>query len=581
MWESYGVKVMVDTSNISSKTGCEQLIRNSMKLGPVGGIFNLAVLLRDAIFDNQDVEKFIECMAPKAVATKYLDEISRVLCPELQYFVVFSSVSCGRGNAGQSNYGMANSVMERIMEQRHSLGLPAKAIQWGAVGEVGLVADMQEDKLDMEIGGTLQQRISSCLEEMDCLLSVKVPLVGSMVVAEKRARSGAGLSVIEAVMSIMSIRDMKSVSMDASLSEIGMDSLMAVEIRQMLEREYELFLSPQDLRSLTFMKLQEMTQSNEPADTETKLKFANEDVPVGVELMLRNLGDEKTSNQTILRLSSQDNSVKHTSCVLLIPGIEGVAGNAWRNVANSLALPSYMLQLMSTKDVTTISEVTQIVLQDVIADVFNKDKEHFYVVGYSFGAMVALELTKQLEKQGKKGKLVLIDGAPTFLKKLVVDQMPTTDSDDAVQSVLLSGVFRTIFPEEKADVWKIIKNNPTWEERVDRVLELTTDQYVYSNEYLKIMANCLFLRIKMVLDYKIDFKDTIRTPITLIRPNEISIVEVEEDYGLKKLTSGDVNVKFVDGNHFSMLENPKLVQIINDLDPALESNRSFKKHNLI
>lgn len=51
-------------------------------------------------------------------------------------FVVFSSVSCGRGNGGQTNYGMANSVMERICEQRRNDGLPAVAIQWGVIGDV-------------------------------------------------------------------------------------------------------------------------------------------------------------------------------------------------------------------------------------------------------------------------------------------------------------------------------------------------------------------------------------------------------------------------------------------------------------
>lgn len=51
-------------------------------------------------------------------------------------FVAFSSVSCGRGNAGQTNYGMSNSVMERICEDRKSVGLPALAIQWGVIGEV-------------------------------------------------------------------------------------------------------------------------------------------------------------------------------------------------------------------------------------------------------------------------------------------------------------------------------------------------------------------------------------------------------------------------------------------------------------
>lgn len=50
--------------------------------------------------------------------------MTRKKCPDLDYFVVFSSVSCGRGNAGQSNYGFANSTMERICEQRHHDGLP-------------------------------------------------------------------------------------------------------------------------------------------------------------------------------------------------------------------------------------------------------------------------------------------------------------------------------------------------------------------------------------------------------------------------------------------------------------------------
>lgn len=50
--------------------------------------------------------------------------VTREACPELDYFVAFSSVSCGRGNAGQSNYGFANSTMERICEQRRHDGLP-------------------------------------------------------------------------------------------------------------------------------------------------------------------------------------------------------------------------------------------------------------------------------------------------------------------------------------------------------------------------------------------------------------------------------------------------------------------------
>lgn len=53
-----------------------------------------------------------------------------------RYFVVFSSVFCGRGHAGQTNYGMANSIMERICEKRKQEGYPGLAIQWGAIADV-------------------------------------------------------------------------------------------------------------------------------------------------------------------------------------------------------------------------------------------------------------------------------------------------------------------------------------------------------------------------------------------------------------------------------------------------------------
>lgn len=331
-------------------------------MGAIGGIFNLAVALRDAIFLNQTAEKFQECLAPKAVATKYLDEISRKLCPRLKYFVVFSSVSCGRGNAGQTNYGMANSIMERIIEQRALKGLPAKAIQWGAVGEVGLVADMAEDKIDMEIGGTLQQRISSCLQELDNLLSTNDAIVSSMVVAEKRRiKSG---NIMETVLSIMSIRDLKSVSMGTSLSETGMDSLMAVEIKQTLEREFELFLTPQDLRTMTFQRLQEISDAKLKDEGEqVKLRLARDDKPVGMAMLLRNLGDELNSHHTILPLITKNSNLVDLNSSLIIPGLEGVAGQAWYNVGLGLYSPSYILQLMGTVHLSSIQEIAASVFE--------------------------------------------------------------------------------------------------------------------------------------------------------------------------------------------------------------------------
>ena len=139
--------------------------------------------------DNQSAEQFQQVADPKVTGTMNLDAVTRQICrASLDWFVVFSSVSCGRGNAGQANYGFANSVMERICEQRRLDNLPGLAIQWGAIGDVGVVLDTMGGN-DTVIGGTLPQRILSCLATMDQFLNQPHPVVSSFVLAEKKIKS--------------------------------------------------------------------------------------------------------------------------------------------------------------------------------------------------------------------------------------------------------------------------------------------------------------------------------------------------------------------------------------------------------
>lgn len=322
-------------------------------MGPVGGIFNLAVALRDGIFDNQTSQMFIESLAPKADATKYLDEYSRKLCPALKHFVIFSSVSCGRGNAGQSNYGMGNSIMERICENRHKLGLPAKAVQWGAIGDVGLLANLQENNMDMEISGTLPQRINSCLEVLDNLLTNNEPIVASMVVAEKRFEDVKKGNIIEAIMNIMAIRDRKQISMEASLSKLGMDSLMGVEIQQILERDYDIALSSQELRSLTLGQLEKLVNAKNSSESGDG-KVANGHMPIGIEMLLTSFGDEKKSKQTVLKVNNvQSGDTK----ILIFAGVEGMNNDALNGLAENLKYPAFALQLGNTVEAATLDEI--------------------------------------------------------------------------------------------------------------------------------------------------------------------------------------------------------------------------------
>ncbi|XP_014487732.1 PREDICTED: fatty acid synthase-like, partial [Dinoponera quadriceps] len=104
LWKSYGVNIQITAcADVSDPKDCAVILKSAAGLGPVDAIFNLAVVLRDSIYKNQTAETFEESFKPKARATKMLDELSRKICPDFRHFVVFLSVSCGRGNAGQTN----------------------------------------------------------------------------------------------------------------------------------------------------------------------------------------------------------------------------------------------------------------------------------------------------------------------------------------------------------------------------------------------------------------------------------------------------------------------------------------------
>ncbi|CRK99510.1 CLUMA_CG012829, isoform A [Clunio marinus] len=564
IWESYGVKVAVNTSDISTKSGCEQLIRESMKLGPVGGIFNLAVILKDGIFENQDAEKFIECMAPKAVATKHLDEISRQLCPDLHYFVIFSSVSCGRGNAGQSNYGMANSVMERIIEHRHALGLPAKAIQWGAVGEVGLVADMQEDKLDMEIGGTLQQRISSCLEELDPLMATSDPLVSSMVVAEKRYASGGKGNILDAVMNIMGVRDIKSVSLETTLTELGMDSLMAVELKQIFERDYDISLSTQELRALSFMKIMEFSKESE--DSENKKIFEVEENDDIFKRMLRYFGDETYSDQTILCLSSEK-TFDESSCLgLLIPGIEGMGGHLLYKILKEVDFPISLLQLKKTSLSTSFSEIVELIKEDVL--LYYKGRKTFHLIAHSFGSCIALMLIELLESKGMTGHVTMIDGSPLLMKRLLHDQYKDK-TDEGIENTISHNIFSIGFTNLEDEALKKISTVSRWDEKIKILAQFKGVDKLYSNEYVNVMMRGLINRIKIILNLDIKSFGTYTATAALIRSTISTVANIDDKYDLQNNFEKNVDLLFLEGTHFEILESQSLIDILNKFNSLI------------
>lgn len=78
------------------------------------------------------------------------------------------------------------------------------AIQWGAIGDVGLILETMGGN-ETVVSGTLPQRMPSCLATMDIFLQQPDPVLASLVLAEKHKATidAASVSVVDAVANIL------------------------------------------------------------------------------------------------------------------------------------------------------------------------------------------------------------------------------------------------------------------------------------------------------------------------------------------------------------------------------------------
>ena len=137
-----GVKVLANPCDVTDRHALERLfgvIHSTMP--PVAGVIHAAMVLDDGILANLDAERFHRVLAPKVAGAENLDDLVRG--EHLDYFVLFSSVTTLIGNPGQGNYVAANAYMEGLARRRRQKGLPALAIGWGPILDVGVVAQNQ------------------------------------------------------------------------------------------------------------------------------------------------------------------------------------------------------------------------------------------------------------------------------------------------------------------------------------------------------------------------------------------------------------------------------------------------------
>jgi NADPH:quinone reductase-like Zn-dependent oxidoreductase/NADP-dependent 3-hydroxy acid dehydrogenase YdfG/acyl carrier protein len=105
---------------------------------PVAGVIHAAMVLDDAPLTDLSNDQLRRVLAPKMTGGHVLDQLTRKR--ELDFFVVYTSVSTALGNVQQAPYVAGNLALDALVRDRRANGLPGLSIQWGVIKDSGYVA---------------------------------------------------------------------------------------------------------------------------------------------------------------------------------------------------------------------------------------------------------------------------------------------------------------------------------------------------------------------------------------------------------------------------------------------------------
>ncbi|OGB22453.1 MAG: hypothetical protein A3I66_04080 [Burkholderiales bacterium RIFCSPLOWO2_02_FULL_57_36] len=272
-----GANVILEQADCADEGAVKALLVRLRSLPPLRGVYHAAMVLDDTPLAMMSAEQFFNVVIPKMDGAWNLHRLT--LDHPIEQFVLYSSMSYVVGTPGQGNYAAGNAFLDALAKHRHALGLPALTVNWGVISDVGYVARTKIDTL-ARLGWrpVTPERafhvIEECLTYKAATASVFsidwvkmasiIPVVNNterfrQLIAEESGKGASqrnsssileelrglaepdALKVLQTALTqqIAKVFDMPPEQLDVtvSLTNLGMDSLMAGQIRNWIATE--------------------------------------------------------------------------------------------------------------------------------------------------------------------------------------------------------------------------------------------------------------------------------------------------------------------------------------------------------